>query len=81
MTEPELEQADAEISRCGSCGDWRWRASYLACQQCGDPSLALRLCPPADLTPEELHERWLWVTHAWAGDLRFHGNQHTEVAA
>jgi hypothetical protein len=32
--------ADREVSRCGRCHDWRWRASYLPCQGCGASPVA-----------------------------------------
>lgn len=47
---PTLDTLDSEISRCIDCGDWRWRSSYLPCQQCGAPSYAIRIFTSAGCT-------------------------------
>ena len=76
-----LDQLDAEISRCIDCGDWRWRATYLRCQQCGASSLADRLCPPDHLSSDEIDRRWRDVSRVWAGLGRFHSAPRPRAVA
>jgi hypothetical protein len=64
----DLDERDAEISRCLDCCEWRWRASYLACQNCGAASVAARIAPPRVISDAERQQRWAALHRSWTCD-------------